>query len=205
MKKTIALLLSFAAFIHAKAQDDYKNVMLQNIRLLDTTKEAQVLSTAASTFAAIYDYKKEWHPLYYECLAYIKLSEAYQSNEQKKAAIDKAWELLQDLPKDNDEVLVLQSLYAMNYLGIDRSAWQTYMPMITDGLAKAESINPNNPRIYYLRGLLKYNMPSSMGGGHDEGRKLFNQAKEKYENYKPTDDFAPSWGKINTEKYLSNK
>src|SRR5260221_12948439 len=139
--------------------------MLQSIHALDTTTDVQTLSGLAATFAAVYDYKKDWHPPYYECLAYVKLSEAYQDPDQKKAAIDKAAELLENLSADNDEVQILRALYAMDYLGIDRSTWQKFMPIMNEGLSKAESINPDNPRIYYLRGVLKYNMPAIMGGG----------------------------------------
>ncbi len=75
--------------------------------------------------------------------------------------------------------------------------------MINDALTKADSINSNNTRIYYLRGILKYNMPATMGGGVNEGMKLFKLAMEKYESYKPTDEFAPTWGKYKVEKYLA--
>ncbi len=51
-----------------------------------------------------------------ECFAYLKLSEVYQNLEQRKAAINKAAELLQNLPENNEEVQVLRALYAMDYL-----------------------------------------------------------------------------------------
>jgi len=72
---------------------------------------------------------------------------------------------LKSLSEGNDEVQVLRAMYAMNYLGINRDEWLTFMPKINEGLDKAEEIKPDNPRIYYLRGLLKYNMP-----GNDEWR-----------------------------------
>lgn len=198
------MILFVISLLSALAQDDYKSVMLQSIHTLDTTsKDAHALVSLASTFTALYDYKKSWQPLYYVCLSYIKLSVAYKNTEQRKAAIDKAAELLKDLPEDNDEVQVLRSMYAMNYLGIDRSAWLTFMPKINNGLDKAEEINPENPRIYYLRGLLKYNMPSMMGGGPEAGIKLFQQSLQKFKSFKPDDDFAPSWGRKEVEKFLT--
>ncbi len=203
MKKTIYFVLCFATALCARSQNEYRNVMLQNIRALDTTTNAQTLKGIASTFAAIYSHKKEWLPLYYECLAYTKLSSAYEITEERRTAIDKAAQLLQSLPEDNDEVQVLRAFYAMKYLAIDRSEWQTFMPMINEGLSKAESINANNPRIYYLQGLLKYNIPESMGGGQEEGIRLFQQSLQKFELYKPEDELAPSWGRKDVEKYFS--
>lgn len=203
MKTTIMLFAMLLVFSYAKSQDDYKKVMLENIQALDTIADAQSLNKLASVFTAVYDVKKDWHPLYYECLCYIKLSQAYQNIEQRKAAIQKAADLLDGLPPTNDEVLVLKALYALNYLAIDRSEWQTYLPMLDNSLKKAQEINPNNPRSYYLQGLLKYNMPASMGGGHEAGIKLFQQSMDKFKSYKTNDELSPTWGKKELQKYLS--
>jgi tetratricopeptide (TPR) repeat protein len=203
MKTSFMLFSMLFVFSFTKAQDDYKKVMLENIKALDTAADTQSLNKLVSVFTAVYDVKKDWHPLYYECLGYIKLSQAYQNTEQKKAAIQKAADLLDGLPTTNDEVLVLKGLYALDYLAIDRSEWQTYLPMLNNSLKKAQDINPDNPRSYYLQGLLKYNMPTSMGGGHEEGIKLFQQSMDKFESYKTTDDLSPTWGKKEVEKYLS--
>ncbi len=176
--------------------------MLENIQALDTIGDAKMLNNLAATFTAIYDVKKEWQPLYYECLCYIKLSETYTNTDDRKTAIIKAETLLNNLPEENDEVQVLRALYAMNYLSIDRSLWQTYLPMMNAALKKAQGINADNPRIYYLQGILKYNMPASMGGGHEEGIKLFQQSLQKFENYKPIDNLTPNWGRKELEKFI---
>jgi hypothetical protein len=204
MKKIMALAASFIILAMAHAQDDYKTTMKENIQALDTVTDAATLSRLAATFSAIYDVKKDWLPLYYQCLAYIKLSGAYNNAGQKKEAISMAAVLLDSLAADNDEVLVLRALYAMNYLAIDRSAWQTYLPVINNSIAKAQAINPANPRSYYLQGIIKYNMPASMGGGHDEGIKLFKLALQKFDAFAPASYLAPVWGRRDTEKYLSN-
>jgi hypothetical protein len=202
MKKIIVIMLLTASFYQVKAQEEYKTAMLENIQALDTTKDIQSLNSLASTFAAIYNFKKDWHPLYYECLSYIKLSSAYTNTDQRKAAIDKAGELLDGLPAGNDEVEVLRAFYAMNYLGISQSEWPKYMPITNEALKKAENLNADNPRIYYLQGLMKYNMPASMGGGHDAGIKLFQQSLQKFQSFKSADELTPSWGRKETEKYL---
>ncbi|MDB5285840.1 MAG: hypothetical protein JWR05_789 [Mucilaginibacter sp.] len=203
MKKTIMLLGTVLIFSWARSQDLYKNAMLENIRALDTASDVKSLNGLVSTFAAIYDVKKDWHPLYYECFGYLKLTKAYTNAEQKKKAIDKANTLLGQLPEKNDEVLVLRALYAMDYLAIDRSEWQSYLPMLQDAIARAQQINPDNPRSYYLQAVLKYNTPESMGGGHEAGILLFKQSLAKYASFKPTDEFAPDWGKEEVQKYLA--
>jgi hypothetical protein len=77
------------------------------------------------------------------------------------------------------------------------------MSKINEGLDKAEKINSDNPRIYYLRGLIKFNMPAMMGGGPEVGIKLFQQSLQKFESFRPKDDFAPSWGRKEVERLLS--
>ena len=203
MKKSMMLFAMLCIFSWARAQDSYKQVMLENIHRLDTAASINSLNQLSAVFAAVYDAKKDWHPLYYECLAYLKLSKAYTKEEQQKAAIAKAANLLDSLPAANDEVLVLRALYAMDYLAIDRSEWQTYLPMLQESLAKAQVINPDNPRSYYLQGLLEYNMPASMGGGHDAGIALFKTSAQKFENDQSTDELAPKWGKAEVQNYLT--
>jgi hypothetical protein len=52
---------------------------------------------------------------------------------------------------------------------------------------------------------MKYNMPSSMGGGQEVSMKLFQQSLAKFESYHSADEMAPSWGKKEVERYLSKK
>jgi hypothetical protein len=184
------------------AQDAYKSAMLENIQALDTVTDVPTLTGIASAFAAMYDAKKEWQPLYYECLGYIRLSTVLSGTVQKKQAIDKAAVLLDSLPAENDEAQVLRAWFAMQYMAIDRSTWQTYYPMLSNALEKAKNLNAANPRIYYLQGIIKYNMPSGMGGGKEEGLKLFEQSIQKFNAYKPIDVFAPTWGRKEAEEYL---
>lgn len=205
MKKIILFSIVALAQHIVQAQADYKTVMLKNIRALDTTRDAQALNDIGSVFAAIYEFRKEWLPQYYECLAYIRSSESYTNDEQKKSVMEKAGAVLAKLPQDNDEVLVLRALYGMDNLAIDRTAWQTFLPMINNSLKKAIEINPQNPRAYYLKGLIKYNMPASMGGGREEGMQLFRQALEKYQARDTADELRPAWGKKELENYLSGK
>jgi hypothetical protein len=202
MKQIIFLVFILFTMRVLHAQDDYSVALQDNISKLDTTNDVMGLSQLAARFSAIYQAKKDWHPLYYQSLCFIRLGGTYTNVEQKKNAVIKAGELLDSLPADNDEVLVLRALYALTYLGIDRSVWQTYLPMINQSLEKAQALNANNPRIYYIQGILKYNMPASMGGGQDAGLRFLRTAMEKFQEINVKDEFAPTWGKKETEKLL---
>ncbi len=205
MKRIISIIAFVALFICAKAQENYEQIMKQNIQLLDSAKDANTLSRSASVFAVIYAGKKDWHPLYYECLAYLRLTKILSDQDKKTAALQQALALLNTLPPEQDEVQVLKALYAMEYLEIDHSEWQTYLPMLEQALQKAEELNPDNPRAYYLEGVLKYGMPESMGGGHDAGLKLMELSKKKFDAYRSADALAPDWGKNEMLDYLRKK
>jgi hypothetical protein len=203
MKKIITLISLLSTTIFANAQDDYQTAMQENIRAVDSVKDAQTLTGITATFAALYDAKKEWQPLYYECLGYIKLSSVFTAANEKKQAIDKAAALLDSLPAANDEVQVLRAWFAMQYMAVDRSTWQTYYPIMNAAMARAQALNADNPRLYYIKGILKYSMPATMGGSRDEGLKVLRQALEKFASYKPAYNFAPAWGKTEAEQYLA--
>jgi len=202
---------------------EYALALSGNIRALDTTGDASQLNVLASVFGAMYAVKKEWHPLYYQCLAMIRLSGVLTGADGRESALRQAEKLLsmleglsaasqgqsQAVPPGEmkaapaDEVLVLRADFAMAMLAFNRDLWQQYLPMINTSLSQAEAINPANPRPYYLQGIMTYHMPATMGGGKEAGMELFRKALEKYEAFSTKDPYAPAWGRKETEKYLT--
>jgi hypothetical protein len=206
MKRIIVPLLFLATSCRTLAQndDEYRTVLLSSIRTLDTATSVKDLSQLAVAFDALYQTNKDWRPLYYRTLAYIRLSKTYTKESEKKDALAKANELVNSLPVDKDEVQVLRALYAMTYLAADHSEWQQYLPMIKESLKKAETLNAENPRVYYLKGVLTYNTPPAMGGGKEKGKELLKKSMEKYKSFQPADEFSPAWGMKDAETALQN-
>jgi len=204
MKRIIVPLMFLATSCRILAQndDEYRTIMLSSIRTLDTATSGKDLTQLAVAFDALYQTNKDWRPLYYRALCYINLSKTYTKESEKKDALAKANELLTSLPVDKDEVQVLRALYAMSYLAADRSEWQQYLPMIKESLQKAETLNAENPRVYYLKGVLTYNTPPAMGGGKEKGTALLKKAMEKFQSFKPADEYSPSWGRPQVEEIL---
>ncbi len=69
-----------------------------------------------------------------------------------------------------------------------------YMEKSFQSLGKAMTLNPKNPRSYFLLGINKLNMPSSMGGGAEVARPLFLEAEEKFKSFQSEDPLWPKWG-----------
>ncbi len=73
--------------------------------------------------------------------------------------------------------------------------YMQYGPLAEEALAKAKKLNPKNPRIYLLQGQDKMDTPEQFGGSKAEAKKLFQEALNKYENFKPASSIDPAWGK----------
>ena len=69
-----------------------------------------------------------------------------------------------------------------------------YIEKVFSSLERARSLNPENPRIYFLEGVTKLNLPPGMGGGADIGRPILEEALVKFEAFANPDPLWPSWG-----------
>ena len=83
------------------------------------------------------------------------------------------------------------------------SRYMSYGIAAADALAKAKSLNPENPRVFLLEGQDKYYTPEQYGGSKSEAKQLFEEAKKKFESFKPADSIAPTWGMGQLNYFLS--
>jgi hypothetical protein len=69
-----------------------------------------------------------------------------------------------------------------------------YMGLILTSLETAKALNPENPRIYFLEGINKANLPPSMGGGPELAKPILEEAVAKFEAFQNSDPLWPHWG-----------
>ncbi len=90
---------------------------------------------------------------------------------QRDLILDRAQDLLDqalELEPKESELHVLQAfLYPSRILVDPMGRGMTYIELMFSSLEKAKSLNPENPRIYFLEGVNKLNLPPSFGGGAD--------------------------------------
>jgi hypothetical protein len=79
-----------------------------------------------------------------------------------------------------------------------------YSIKANEAFAKAEAINPDNPRIYFLQGQNLLYTPEAFGGGVEAACPLLRKALEKYNTFVPASDYSPDWGKESTDKLVKN-
>ena len=200
MKKlTIALVflsLSFTGF----SNENYQKAMSQSIEKLFQATTIPEYVEVANQFERITQIEKtEWLPLYYASYAYIMISFQESDNAKKDTYLDQAQKYLDlalAIEPNESELYMLQGFLYPSRINIDpMNRGMVYMGKMNASLNKALELNPDNPRVYFLRATMTYHMPEAYGGGAAKALPFYKTADEKFRVYKPKTDISPNWGK----------
>lgn len=208
--KSVIFALAFLLSLNAFGQSErYVNAMKKNMAQFDSTKTTEQFQSLAASFERIGDAEKtEWLPYYYSALAL--LTPAWQdpnvnkddNAEKVKKIIDKG-EALAKTDEDRSELLALRNLVATQQMIVDPATrWSSFGQEAAGYLKKAQSLNPNNPRLAYLEGASVFGTPEQFGGGKTKAKPILEKAVELYkaEQAKP---MYPDWGKKEAESMLA--
>ena len=209
--KTVLLttLLSFAFTSGLLAQDksEYKQAMGAALTQMGSIKDNSGYLDLANQFQRIAENETtEWIPAYYAALC----TTLYSFNEKDKAKVDPVLDQAQTmidkalkLKAGESEVWVLQGMLYQARIMVDpMTRGQKYFMKANEAFDKAEALNIENPRTYYLKGQNLMNMPAMFGGGKEAAKPMFQKANEKFPSFKPAEMFAPNWGKEQNEQSL---
>lgn len=208
MKKTLfaALLLIISATTFSQG-DRFKQAMVNNIKLMDSAKGADDMLAASQAFERVGDAEKtQWLPYYYAALNYSLYAFTKNTPAQNDTYANKAEELLnkaEALEQNNSEIACVKSLIASLRMLVDpQTRWQTYGATIQQELEKSKSLDPDNPRPYFLQGQNLRYTPQEFGGGCAAAKPYMEQAQKKFETFKPASDIHPNWGKNEVVRML---
>lgn len=213
--KQLLLVAAVVFSITAHAQSDkYANAMKQSLSMFDSAKTAADFESVAASFQRIGDAEKtQWLPYYWAGLALTTEGWKYYPNEKGvteikvsdlsgtltglatriNALADKA-DALATTNEDKAEILTIRNMAATQQMLVDpQSRYMTFGAEPGTDLQKAMSLNPNNPRVYYLQGMALFGTPEQFGGGKAVAKPLFQKAVDlgKAEQVKP---LYPHWG-----------
>lgn len=206
---TFALsMMSFTAF----AQADYKKIMSDKIAKLETTRSTDEFQALANDFDRIG--KKEtnqWLPSYYAALAYLQKGRMQmQSGKMSELSInadiaDKYLDQAEAIAgKDNSEIHLLRKMaYSLKMMENPAERYMTDGMKAMEELKKAETLDPNNPRVALIKAEDTYFTPEQYGGSKEKGIEQFKTALEKFNAFKPKTALDPNWGKAEAEYFLS--
>lgn len=209
MKKLTFILIVLLMSITGYSNEAYHTAMSQSIEKLFQATTLPEYVEIANQFERITQMgKAEWLPLYYASYAYIMISFQEPENTKKDAYLDQAQKLLDQAlsidPKES-ELHMLQGFLYPSRINIDpMSRGMIYIGKMNASLDKALELNPDNPRVYYLRATMTFHMPEAYGGGAAKALPYYRTAEEKYKIYKPKTDLSPDWGKESNEIELKS-
>jgi len=202
-KSTIALvflMLSLTGF----SNETYHNAMSQSIEKLFQSSTIPEYVEIANQFERISQIEKsEWLPLYYASYAYIMISFQESDNAKKDTYLDQAQKYLDQalaIDPNESELYMLQGFLYPSRINIDpMNRGMIYIGKMNTALDKSLELNPENPRVYYLRATMTFHTPEAYGGGAAKALPFYKTADEKFKVYKPKTDLSPNWGKESNE------
>jgi tetratricopeptide (TPR) repeat protein len=194
----LALLLGLT--VSARETDRYTEAMKKGLDMLDSAKTpAQYLETANHFERIAAAEPKQWLPQYYAGFGnLIAAVIGTQSNDEKDALYDKALGYAEQaslLSPENIEIEVLKGYITFMKMAVDPPHRAMSMISKANGfLDKAISLNPKNPRAYFVRGQNTFYTPEAFGGGKVKAKVLLLMASENYSKETAT-GLEPVWGK----------
>lgn len=201
MKTTITLCFLLAiALLQSQAQErDYEGAMLNTITMMNSVSGIEETVRCSNMFERIARAEKDkWLPYYYAAYSLVVLSYDVKDMKERDEILDIAQGLVDSAmyrAPDESEIHVLQAfLYPSRILVDPTSRGMTYVEKMFTTLEKAKSLNPDNPRVYFLEAVNLLNMPPSFGGGAEIARPIFETAAQKFEAFQTDDPLWPEWG-----------
>lgn len=196
------LLSSLSIFAQS---DKYAEAMQKNIALLDAAKTTQDFQTAANAFERIGEAEKtQWLPYYYAGLSLARAgwSDPAIDKDVNSARIKSLCEKALAIEK-NSEIYSIMNMAATQEMMVDpQTRWQTYGQEASADLEEGLKLDPNNPRLYYLKGMSVFNTPEAFGGGKANAKPLFEKAVSLYKTEEPK-PLHPHWGGPQAEDMIA--
>lgn len=145
-------------------------------------------------------------PLYYITYTGYKLLEM---NLRDKDAFEKYYDkteknglqLSEIKSMESEGKTLLASIYMMKIANSPMSA-VSLSSTIFNLLGDAEKVNAKNPRIYIVRGSMKFNMPKMFGGSYSDAADNFRKSVSLFEKEEIADSLQPSWGYLESLAWL---
>lgn len=215
MKKIVLLAAANLFLLTAFAQSEkYMKAMEANVAAIEATRKVEDLQSLAHTFERIAEAEKnQWQPYYYAALAQVNAGFSMSNGQMGGMAdkldpiADKAEGLIdkaEALSKDNSEIYIVRKMIAtLRMMADPQSRYMQYGPLAQQALETARKLNPNNPRVYLLEGQDKFFTPEQFGGSKAEAKRLFEEALQKFDTFKPASSIDPAWGKGTTQYFLN--
>jgi hypothetical protein len=188
--------------------EDLKSILLGTYLSFDTARSLDEMYSASNRFTLIANkWSDQWAAQYYACYTQTTLSYIEKDEAKRDAYIDEAerfFSKAQELNKSEyDEFYVMAAMMASARLSVKPgSRYKKYGDLFASNIEKAKTVNPDNPRTYYLQGTNIFYTPKMFGGGAKKALPYFEKADTLFQVQKEMDIFKPFWGKKRNSEFL---
>jgi hypothetical protein len=207
MKKLVLfLLLSFPIFaFQAQTLEEKLSALFLEF---DTTQVFSAKMAASSKLELLANMETENYAVnYYAAYSKAMISYMEKDKDRKDMFLDMAdtfLEKVKQLQPKNEETFILGALLANARLVVDGgSRWKQQGDIFNANIDSAKTINPNNPRIYHLKGVALYFTPKMFGGGAKNALEYLEKAKTLFSTQMNGNILIPSWGEKRNLYFLS--
>ncbi|UOQ65029.1 hypothetical protein [Hymenobacter volaticus] len=189
--------------------DVYSQMMAATIKEMLSSSNPTATQQAISKFeraAAVA--ANDWLPRYYQAYGYVRLGFLTKDSEQQDKYFDQAQTALDQaraLPAaDASELGVMQAyLYQGRIMVSPMARAMKYTAMVGESLGQAEKANPQNPRVYLVRGNDFNFRPKMFGGGMAAAKPHYEKAMALFATFRPATVLSPNWGEANVKNLLA--
>ena len=201
VKLGLALLIGMSTVFNLNAQDqkDYEQKLetsLAGLQVANSYNDMQQHSNSIERIAKMTpnDWLTNYYAAYSLVLSSYKLDKDDIDDQLDKAQVylDKCLEI----DKSIADVHVLQAwLHSARISVSPMMRGMRYSSKSTTSLEMAEKLEPNNPRLFYMKGQNLFYRPAMFGGGAEAAMPEYQKAAKLFESYKKPSSLWPSWGK----------
>jgi hypothetical protein len=201
MKQIFFTLVAFVAFsFNSSAQVNYADVMARLIAGGQVNTSEADLNTTVNQLERIANAEpKEWLPNYYSAL--FTLTNAFKQKDASlvDAIVDKADAFLAKAVavagENNSEIITLQAMALSARIMVDpMSRGMKFGMQSAQLLAKAQKLDPTNPRPALLEAQSKFYTPEAFGGGKKVALPIAEKAISLFNGFKASSNIMPNWG-----------
>jgi hypothetical protein len=206
MKKMLLVLTVMIGLACQAQSDKYVAAMQKNIPLFESDTTVDQLQNLAATFERIGDAEKtQWLPYYYAALAQTWIG--WRPEMKDKADVNapkiNAYLAKAEAIEKNAETYAVENMSATQQMLVDpQSRYMTNGRDAAEALQKGLTLDPNNPRLYYLQGMSLFGTPPQFGGGKDKAKPLFEKSVALFKAAQPK-PLYPTWGQKQAEDMLA--
>jgi hypothetical protein len=200
MKKILLLAIVAVISIPAIPQSrKYQKKMRSAIEEMNEAPDAESELNCAATFEEIAEkYPDQWLPSYHAARIILLRSLDESDPDKKGTMLDRAkksMDMALAIVPDESEVQVLKALYYIGLITVDPNTMgELYYQDVLAAIQRSKSLNTDNPRAWYLDGIMTRNMPEFLGGGPEPAKPILQKAAEKFKTFHNDDPFWPRWG-----------